>query len=495
MTTAAAVAVGGGAVAAGQEGRADARPSVAYQWVDVGLEVTARQIERIGARPTVISRQHGMFTTAMFDAWAAYDPRADATTQGPELRRPPQERTDRNREIAIGHAAFGVLANQFPEERAYLAEQMGVFGLDPANTTTDVTTPQGVGNVAAARVIAARSNDGSNERGDRPGSIGGPFSDYTGYTPVNPPDRIVDPDRWQPIVVPTANGPVTQRYLTPFWGEVTPFGLQSGGQFRPGPPPRVGSEQLAREVQENIDLNASLTVEQKAIVEFMRDGPRSTAQSGHWLDFAQEISLRDKNRLDEDVLLFFAVGVNNMDAFIAAWDAKRFYDASRPYTLVRYYAAGQQIRNWGGPGQGSRTVAAEDWKPYSPLTFPTPGFPGYVSGHSTVSAASARTLELVTGSTRWRGSETRVAGQLTEPGFPCATIMQVEGQPAPSPDLSCEVTLNWDTFRGLAEIAGTSRVLGGYHIQADNVAGLDLGNRVADWNWPIIRSYVTGTAR
>ncbi len=33
-------------------------------------------------------------------------------------------------------------------------------------------------------------------------------------------------------------------------------------------------------------FNATLTTEQKATVEFMRDGPRSTGQSGHWLRFA-----------------------------------------------------------------------------------------------------------------------------------------------------------------------------------------------------------------
>ena len=69
-------------------------------------------------------------------------------------------------------------------------------------------------------------------------------------------------------------------------------------------------------------FNASLTPEQKAIVEFMRDGPRSTGQSGHWLRFAQDVSRRDKHDLDQDVKLFFAVGNVAMDAFIAAWESQ-----------------------------------------------------------------------------------------------------------------------------------------------------------------------------
>ena len=54
-----------------------------------------------------------------------------------------------------------------------------------------------------------------------------------------------------------------------------------------------------------LTLQRNLTNEQKAIVEFMRDGPRSTGQSGHWLRFAQDVSRRDHHDLDQDVKLFF----------------------------------------------------------------------------------------------------------------------------------------------------------------------------------------------
>ena len=78
-------------------------------------------------------------------------------------------------------------------------------------------------------------------------------------------------------------------------------------QFRPGPPPLVGSEELKKEVDECIASNGHLTHEEKTIVEFMRDGPRSTGQSGHWLRFAADVSRRDHYGLDQDVKLFFAV--------------------------------------------------------------------------------------------------------------------------------------------------------------------------------------------
>ena len=54
--------------------------------------------------------------------------------------------------------------------------------------------------------------------------------------------------------------------------------------------------------------------------------------------------------------------------------------------------------------------------------------------------------------------------------------------------------LKLPTFTATAEMAGISRVMGGYHIQADNVEGLALGRKVAQFEWPRIRAYFDGTA-
>lgn len=60
--------------------------------------------------------------------------------------------------------------------------------------------------------------------------------------------------------------------------------------------------------------------------------------------------------------------------------------------------------------------------------------------------------------------------------------------------LSCDVVLQLPTFTATADMAGISRVMGGYHIQADNVAGLELGRRVAGHIWPKVKSHFDGTA-
>ncbi|HYG11137.1 MAG TPA: hypothetical protein VD835_14410, partial [Pyrinomonadaceae bacterium] len=323
--------------------------SAAYRWLDIALEATAREHERVAPRPTVGSRMLAIVVTSMYDAWAAYDDKAVGTRLGDKLRRPAPERTLANKEKAVAYATYRALLDVFSEDAAWLAEQMRRNGLDPDDATTDLSKPQGVGNVAAAAVIAYRHHDGANQLGDEAGSSGKPYSDYTYYKPINPWDKIKDPDCWQPIQFADGKGGhSTPGFLTPHWYRVKPFALKHSAQFRPPPPPKVGSEQLKKEVDEVIAFNASLTLEQKAIVEFMRDGPRSTGQSGHWLRFAQAVSVRDRHDIDKDVKLFFAVANVAMDTFIAAWETKRYYDSSRPWTLVRHYYNGQTLRGWGG---------------------------------------------------------------------------------------------------------------------------------------------------
>src|SRR6185312_5320345 len=127
-------------------------------------------------------------------------------------------------------------------------------------------------------------------------------------------------------------------FLTPHWYRVKPFALESSAQFRPGPPPKTttDNELLKQQTDQVLAYNRSLSHHQKAIVEFMRDGPRSTGQSGHWLRFAQDVCRRDRHDIDQDVKIFFTIGNVAMDAFIACWEAKRYYDSSRPWTLVRH---------------------------------------------------------------------------------------------------------------------------------------------------------------
>ena len=440
--------------------------------------MSAREVLQVGARPTVLSRQMAIVQTAVFDAWAAYDDTAVGTRYGAALRRPEAERTEANKATAIAFAAYRALLDQFPAETDHIRASFAAAGFDPDNASEDPATPEGIGNLAARAVVENRHDDGANQLGDEVGSEGGPYSQYIMYRPVNHPNVIIDADRWQPIPADDGEGGVAvQRWLTPHWYRVRPFGMESGDQFRAPPPPVVGSEQLVEETEEVARMNAYITDEEKALVEFMRDGPASTGQSGHWMQMSQVVSCRDRNDLDTDVRMYFAVANVSMDAFIASWDSKIYYDTSRPWTLVRHYHGQEIIEAWGGPGQGTVEISASEWHPYSPRTFPTPPFGGYPSGHSTISAAAADTLRRFTGSDEFGYSVEVEAGASTEPGY--------EHPP---------VTLDFPTFTGTAEMAGMSRLLGGYHIMADNLEGLAMGRRVSEWDWPVVQSYFDGTA-
>lgn len=470
---------------------ANASPNAAYKWMHLMQEASGRSVDRIGARPTIISREMAIVMTAMYDAWAAYDDKAVGTRLGGAHRRPPAERTDGNKSKAIAHAVYRALLYVYPEDAAWLTEQMRADGRDPA----DASTAAGVGNAAAAAVIAYRRRDGANQHGDEAGSDGKPYSDYTFYEPRNPIDRIIDPDRWQQIPFDDGKGgKIYPNFLTPHWYRVKPFALERSDQFRPGPFPKVGTEQLKREVDECIRYNGNLTPEEKSVVEFMRDGPRSTGQSGHWLRFAADVSRRDRHTLDQDVKLFFAIANVVFDAFISCWETKRFYDSSRPWTLVRHLYKGQKITGYLGPCKGFGTIPAEEWHPYSPSTFVTPPFPGYTSGHATASGAAAKMLELFTGSDRYECVAIRKAGELTELGCSVGQMQARGGVPALQFKDDREVRLKLPTFTATADMAALSRAMGGYHIPTDNIVGLEVGRTLAKHLWPKTRAYFDGTA-
>lgn len=479
-----------------RQAAADFKPSAAYRWLEILLEASGRDAVRNKPRPTVLSRTDAVVLTAMYDAWAAYDDKAVGTRLGGKLRRPESERTLAHKEKAIAYAAYRALLFVYDEDKDWTREQLRKQGFDPDNNSSDVTTPEGIGNVAANEVIGYRRHDGSNQLGDEAGSNGKPYSDYTGYKPVNTPDKVVDKLRWMPIPFSDGKGgTVSPGFLSAQWGKVKPFALESPEQFRPPVPPGWGSEALKRDIAEAVRVNASLTLEQKAIVEFMREGPRSTGQSGHWLQFTQDVSRRDRNDLDRDIKLFFSVGNVVMDAFIACWEAKRYYDPSRPYWWARFEFKGQQIEGWGGPGKGTVQLAGDDWRPYSPPEFVTPPFPGYVSGHATASGAGSRMLELFTGSDRYGAVAFQEAGLLTGEGNVGAAQMQARGgKPAKDVSESKVIRLDLPTFTRTAEMAALSRLWGGYHIRVDNEEGLILGRRIAMYSWPKYQAYFNGTA-
>jgi hypothetical protein len=442
-----------------------ARDNVVLQWNAALLQA----VRNVRFSPVYTARALAITHTCIYDAWAAYDREAVGTRLGGTLRRPRPERTTANKEIATSYAAYRALVDLFPTQKALFESQMVALGLDPLDETTDTTTPAGIGNTACTAVLEFRHQDGSNQLGDFNG--GAPYSDYTGYTRVNDPEPapLLDPTRWQPLLTP-AGAP--QGFLTPQWGRVTPFALTSPDQVRPRPPHAYPSAGYFSQVEAIRRLSAGLTDERKMIAEYWADGPATETPPGHWNLMARVVSLRDGHTLDEDVKLFFVLGNALLDASIAVWEAKVFYDYVRPVSAVRHVFASQMISAWAGPGLGTRLIPADQFRSY----IATPAFAEYTSGHSAFSAAST-VLKLFTGSAHFG------AGVSFAPGTSAI-------EPGVTPQTT--VTLFWQTFDDAADQAGLSRRYGGIHFRQADLESREMGRHIGRLAWQKPLDYFRG---
>jgi hypothetical protein len=237
------------------------------------------------------------------------------------------------------------------------------------------------------------------------------------------------------------------------------------------------------------------------------------------------------DRLQWDVKLYLALGGANHDAAIAAWGIKGHYDHNRPIAMIRHlggrgqssdpdgpsydpeglplepglievvtadtaapggrhaHLAGHEgavaVRAWTGvpvdPEHeigGVGWILAVDWLPYQLPTFVTPAFPGYISGHSTFSHASAEVLRAITGSGSFPGG----LGSFTVP----AGGLRFEAGP------ERDVTLQWATYDDAADQAGISRLYGGIHIAADDLTGRRIGVLCGRDAWAHAQRYFAG---
>jgi hypothetical protein len=567
--------------------------SIARQWNDVLLE--AIRIDT--PRPTVHARNLFHLSSAMYDAWATYDPVAIGYITNEVYTAADIEAA---REEAISFAAYRVLNNRFagsPGAATSLASfnaQMDALGYDRGFTSTTGDSPAAIGNRIAQNMIDYGLADGSNQAGN--------YADTSGYVPVNPPlvvqsagITIVDRNRWQPLTIPTAaGGTATPPFLTPHWGEVKSFGAAPDeAHHDPGPPPFLGTPTDAQYKAEflevarlesyltpddgvTIDISpgvrgnnplgsnagsghavnpatglpyASNVVQQgdfgRVLAEFWADGPRSETPPGHWNTIFNAVSdhpaLQKRiggtgplvNDLEWDLKGYFALNGAVHNAAITAWDIKEAYDQVRPISAIRYMASKGQSSDPGGasydpdgiplepglvevitsattaPGQRHEHLAGnedkiaikqwlghpadpanqhggvgwqlgEAWVPYQSRTFVTPSFPGYTSGHSTFSRASAEVLTAVTGTSFFPGG-------LFEFSTSAGNYLSFEDGP------SQDVTLTYATYFDASDAAGQSRLWGGIHIEADDFMGRLTGSQIGQEAYSLAGQYYAGT--
>jgi hypothetical protein len=126
---------------------------------------------------------------------------------------------------------------------------------------------------------------------------------------------------------------------------------------------------------------------------------------------------------------------------------------------------------------GVNWTPATNWWPYQRITFVTPSFPGYVSGHSAFSRAGAEVLAAITGSPFFPGG----IG-----GYTNYTLVYEIGPSQPVP-------LQWGMYYDAADEAGISRLWGGIHVSADDLTGRVLGSRCGKGAWALAQKFFDGS--
>ena len=344
MSRSVAAAMIGALICLGVSGRAYA--NVITDWDAKAVAIVTPLMANFAATsPYMAQRMMGMVHAAMFDAVNSIERR-----YRPYLVQLPAERAT-SEDAAAATAAAAVLATIDPKT----ADEMKV-----ALATYLASIPDGtakfdgvkLGEAVAARVVAARANDGCYAPDD--------------YRPRTAPG----------VYVPTA---ITAASM---WPNMKPFALATGSQFRPSPPISLESKEWATDFNELKDYGGKIspkrTAQQTETARFwLMAGPQAYHPFVRQLATAKQMSIDDSARF----MTLVAVGLN--DALIAVFDAKYHYNFWRPITAIRN----------GDFDANPDTDLEATWQPIDN----TPMHPEYPCAHCILSGTVAGVVKAVFG--------------------------------------------------------------------------------------------------
>jgi membrane-associated phospholipid phosphatase len=365
-----------------------------------------------GAQPATI---HPTRSFAILQA-AEYDAVVSITHVGrPYLFRVPVPgRADAA--AAADQAAHDVLAGLYPGQASVadsqLATELAAVPDGPAKTR-GITA----GKAVAAELLAIRATDGSAE---------------------TPPPFVpgTAPGDYQPTP-PNNAAPVFTN-----WGNITPFVLESGSQFRPAPPPPVTSDAYRDSLALTKSLGQDSSTTRTAGQTTAGKDWSSTPVWNVWNEVAQDQAVSHGASLQRAATVFAALDLTLADSAIGLYDAKYTYQVWRPITAIRDGA------EFGFPADPA-------WNPLTP-TAPDPSYPG---AHATFSFAAAIIL------TSFFGGEQPVTVHFDA----------LPGQ-----------TRSFGSFSAAANEASLSRLWAGQHTTLDENAGQQLGGHIA---WFVLRHF------
>lgn len=314
--------------------------------------------------------------------------------------------TRASREAAAGAAAHAMLIGIFPDQKATLDQALQAY---LAALADDDAKRRGIelGREAAAGIFALRADDGSDAQ-----------ESYRPYTQAG-------------VYVPTAL-PVESTS-----GNMKPWIMATGSQFRPAAPPALNSEIWTRDLNEIREFGSlrsrKRTLEQTEIARFwFLTGPRTFMPLVQQVADAKKLDLVDRARLHA------LVAMAASDALIAVFDAKYAYNFWRPVTAIR----NADITSNAG------TSRDPSWAPLGA----TPMHPEYPCAHCIVAAAVAEVLHEATGGN---------VGELT-----------LTSAPAPG------VTRRWKRLEDYNNEVSEARILAGFHYRFSTDVGKSMGKKI-----------------
>jgi hypothetical protein len=319
---------------------------------------------------------------------------------------------------AIAAAGYNVL--RFENPTTELTTQLALYNAQLALVPDGPAKDAGIalGTAAAAAIRAARSNDGI-------------------LTAQCPYTAGTAPGEWRPLP--------GQTFTLPCLGDVTPFTMRSGDQWRVPTRPyfTLTSKTYALEFEEvrivGKDNNECTTPGQT--------GCRSEDQSDAaifwaavpipqtWTRAAASVATQHNLDLWESGRLFALLSVAEADAAIAVWDSKRALPFWRPIAAIRE----------ADTDDNPSTQVDPTWT----SLLGTPPYPDYNSGHSGLDGAAADVLR--------RFFETDDASfTLTQLG----------------------IVRSFTSFREASVEAANSRIWGGIHFRSACEDALMMGNNI-----------------
>jgi hypothetical protein len=420
-----------------------AAPDAVLQWNAIALDIVRDDHALTGSHeqfgPTQTSRALGIVQAAVYDAVVSikgdYEPYKFSVPGA----------AGASVEAAVARAAHDTLVWLYPSRRADLDADLSatLAGIPPKRAADG----SAVGGQIAADMIAWRATDHANDP-----------QTYTFGTGV----MSWQCDPYNP----------TQQPLTPEWGNVTPFAMTSGNQFRPPAPPVPKSPEFAAALKEVHDYGGDgvttptlRTLDQTEMAIFWGyDGqPGLCSPPRLYNQIVDQIAVQEHNTLLENARLLALVNLALADAGISSWEAKYYYNLARPVTVIQHASemgnpAIQSDPNWRPLGAPADNGGGSNF---------TPPFPSYTSGHATFGGAMFETLR------KFYGTD-NISFTFLSDEFNGKTF-DMNGQVRPI------APRHFDTLSQAEEENGQSRIYLGIHWSFDKVNGIREGNQIADY--------------